>query len=92
MHISFLKKKKKVEWICGNGIAKIGGKKKFVAVGLWQSHCRNRGKKFVAIVAMPLPKMGEKKNSGCRNLWRNLKKKVLRPQYFYNKSHVISYY
>ena len=29
MHISFLKKKKKkVGWICGNGIAKIGGKKK----------------------------------------------------------------
>ena len=27
MHISFLKKKKIVEWICGNGIAKIGGEK-----------------------------------------------------------------
>ena len=31
-------------------------------------------KKFVAIVAMPLPKMGGKKN-GCWNLRRNLKKK-----------------
>ena len=30
MHISFLKKKKIVEWICGNGIAKIGGKKKLL--------------------------------------------------------------
>ena len=26
MHLSFLKKKKK-EWNCGNGIAKMGGKK-----------------------------------------------------------------
>ena len=32
---------------------------------------RNREKKIVAIVAMPLPKMGGKKNSGCRNLGRN---------------------
>ena len=44
MHIPFLKKKKKkiVEWICGNGIAEIGGE-------------------FVAIVAMPLLKMGGEK-------------------------------
>ena len=30
---------------------------------LWQCHCRNRGrkKKFVAIAAMPLPKMGGEK-------------------------------
>ena len=41
MHLSFLKKKK-VEWNYGNGIAKMGGKKKF-AIGLWQCHCRNRG-------------------------------------------------
>ena len=62
MHISFLKKKKKkiVEWICGNGIAEIGGGK-IVAIDLWQCHFRNRGKKFVAIVAMPLPKMEGKK-------------------------------
>ena len=34
---------------------------------MWQWHCRNRKKKFLAIVAMPLPKMGGKKNSGCQN-------------------------
>ena len=59
-----------MEWICGNGIAEIGGKK-IVAIGLWQCHCRNRGGKFVVIVAMSLPKMGGKKNSGCRNLGMN---------------------
>ena len=32
-------------------------------------------KKIVAIVAMPLPKMGGGKNSSCRNLGRNQKKK-----------------
>ena len=43
---------------------------------LWQCDCRNREKSFffffVAIVAMPLPKMGgKKKNNGCQNLGRN---------------------
>ena len=39
---------------------------------LWQCHCWNRGIFFlVAIVAMPLPKMGGEKNSGCQNLGRN---------------------
>ena len=39
---------------------------------LWQCHFRNRRKKnFVAIVAMPLPKMGGKKINGCQNLGRN---------------------
>ena len=33
---------------------------------MWQWHYRNREKKM-AIVAMPLPKMGGKKNSGCQN-------------------------
>ena len=32
-------------------------------------------KKIVAIVAMPLPKMGGKKNSGCRNHMWGIKKK-----------------
>ena len=36
---------------------------------------------FLAIVAMLLPKMGGKKNCGCRNLERNLKKKKC---YIYN--------
>ena len=46
-------------------------------------------KKFVTIVAMALPKMGRK--MWFLNLGR-VKKKVLRSQYFHNKSHVISYY
>ena len=51
------------------------------------------GKKIVAIVAMPLPKMGGKKNSSCQNhMWGIKKKNVLRLQYFHNKSQVISYY
>ena len=56
MHISFLKKN--VEWICDNGIAEIGGKKEFVAIGLWQWHRQNRGKKICGneFVAMALPK------------------------------------
>ena len=56
-----------MEWICGNGIAEIGGGKK-----LLQLVCGNAiakiGGKFVVI---PLSKMGGKKNSGCRNLGRN---------------------
>ena len=52
---------------------------------LWQWHCRNRREKKLLqlvygnaiaeiggkIVAMPLPKMGGKKNSGFQNLGRN---------------------
>ena len=34
-----------MEWICGNGIAEIGGKK-IVPIGLWQCHCRNRGERY----------------------------------------------
>ena len=52
---------------------------------LWQCHCRNRGKKnFVAIVAILLPKMGGKKM--VAEIWGGIKKKMLRSQYFYNKS------
>ena len=51
---------------------------------MWQWHCRNRKIIFLAIVAMPLPKMGGKKNSGCRNHMWGIKKKMLHPQYFYN--------
>ena len=63
-----------MEWICGNGIAKIGGKKN-VAIGLWQCHCRKWEEKKIVVA----------------EIWEGIKKKVLRPQYFYNKSHVISY-
>ena len=50
-------------------------------------------KKFVAIVAMPLPKMGGKKKIVVAEITcEELKKKVLRLQYFHNKSQVISYY
>ena len=53
---------------------------------LWQWHCRNRREKKLLqlvcgnaiaeigrkkFVAMPLSKMGGKKNSGCQNLERN---------------------
>ena len=38
---------------------------------LWQCHCRNRWYKFLAIVAMALPKMGKKM---LRNLWKSKKK------------------
>ena len=53
---------------------------------LWQCYGRNRGKKFVAIVAMSLPKMGGKKKK-IAEIWEGIKKKkkVLRLQYyFYN--------
>ena len=40
---------------------------------------------------MALPKMGKKKKSGPKSR-ESKKKKVLRSQYFHNKSHVISYY
>ena len=63
-----------VEWNCGNGIAEIGWKKK-IAIGLWQCHCRNRGvKKKLAIVAIPLPKMGRKKIAVFK-IWGGIKKK-----------------
>ena len=50
-----------------------------------------QGKKFfVTVVAMALPKMGGKKCGS--EIWGGVKKKkVLRLQYFHNKSHVISY-
>ena len=35
-----------MEWICGNGIAEIGGKKNKFAIGLWQCHCQNREKNY----------------------------------------------
>ena len=57
---------------------------------LWQCHYRNRKKKFVTIVAMALPKMWGGK-CGSKS-GESKKKKVLRSQYFHNKSHVISYY
>ena len=63
---------------------------------LWQSSCRNcrELREKIWIVATKLPKMGGKKksNCGCQNLGEELKKKVLRLQYFHNKSQVISCY
>ena len=64
---------------------------------LRQCHCRNRKKKILVIVAMALlkmgkklngimaislPKMGEKKI--VAKIWEEILKKVLRLQYFYN--------
>ena len=94
MHISFHNQKKIVELICGNGIAKIGGKKIccnwFVAMPLLK---QEKFFFFLAIVAMPLPKMEGKKKQWLPKFGEELKKKkVLHPQYFYNKSQVINYY
>ena len=46
-----------MEWICGNGIAEIGGKKKLLQLVCGNAIAKIGGKKFVAIVAMSLPKM-----------------------------------
>ena len=63
-----LRKKKEVE--CGNGIAEIRGKEKLLQLVCGNAIAKIKGE-FVAIVTIPLPKMGGKKNSGCRNLGRN---------------------
>ena len=46
-----------MEWICGNDIAEIGGKKKLLQLVCGNAIAKIGGKKFVAIVAMSLPKM-----------------------------------
>ena len=66
----FLKKKKFVEWICGNSIAEIREKEKLLQLVYGNAIAKIRGE-FVAIVTIPLPKMGGKKNSGCQNLGMN---------------------
>ena len=80
MHLSFLKKKK---WngIMAMVLPKWEGKKNLQLV------CGNviaeiGGKKKFAIVAIPMPKMGRKKNATS----------TIFLQHFHNKSHVISYY
>ena len=57
----------------------------------------NVGKFFLAIVTMPLPKMGGKKIVVAKITCEELKKKksatsTIFLQHFHNKSHVISYY
>ena len=56
-----------MEWICDNSIAEIGGKKKLLQLVYGNAIAEIGGK----IVAMPLLKMGGKKNSGFQNLGRN---------------------
>ena len=68
MHIISQQKKKIVEWICGNGIAEIRGKKK-----LLQLVCGNA-----------IAKNGRGKKIIVAEIWGGIKKKMLRPQYFYN--------
>ena len=67
-----------MEWICGNGIAKIGGEK-----NLLQFVCGKAiveiGGKICCNCDNAITENGRKKNSGCQNLGRNLKKKVFRP-------------
>ena len=53
--------KKMWQLICGNGIAEIEGKK-HGAIDLWQCCCRHGEKK--KIVAIELPKIGERELSG----------------------------
>ena len=72
-----------MEWICGNDIAEIGGKKKFLQLACGNAIVEIGKNKFVAIMAMPLPKIGGKKIV-VAEFWGGIKKKVLRPQYFYN--------
>ena len=57
-----------MEWVCGNGIAEIRGEKNLLQLVCGNAIAEIGGKKFVA---MPLSKMGGKKNSGCQNLERN---------------------
>ena len=47
---------------------------------MWQWHCQNRKKKKLAIVALPLPKMGGKKIVVAEITCEELKKKC----YVYN--------
>ena len=66
MHLSFLKikkkKKKVVEWNCGNGIAEIGWKKKLQLVcGNAIAEIGGKKKIFWQLWQIPLPKMGRKK-------------------------------
>ena len=75
---------------------------------LWQWHCRNRReKKLLQLVCgnaiaeirgkicgncgNVIAKNGRKKKA-VAEICEGIKKKILHPQYFYNKSHVISYY
>ena len=67
---------------CGNAIAENGREKKLEWNCIFFVNCGN-------VIA---ENGSKKKKCGCRNLKRNLKKNVLRSQYFHNKSQVISYY
>ena len=71
--ISKKKKKKIVEWICGNGIAEIGGGEDF-AIGLWQCHCRNMEKNLWQLWQCHCRKWEEKKIV-VAEIWRGMKKK-----------------
>ena len=55
--------KKLWQLICGNGIAEIEGKKKFVGMDLWQWHCRNRREK--KLLQLICRKLEEREN--CLN-------------------------
>ena len=91
MHISFVKKKKFVEWICGNGIAKIGGKKNLQLV------CGNAiaeiGGKFCGNCGNAITENGRKKKIVVAEIWEGIKKKNATSkiflQHFHNKSQVI---
>ena len=72
-----------MEWNCGNGIAKIGGKKNLQLV------CGNAiaeigVKKICGNCGNAIAKNGRKKKIVVTEIWEGIKKKVLRLQYFYN--------
>ena len=71
--------------IFSNGIAAIPSARTCCSGGCSKCECvqgkPNDGEKKLAIVAMPLPKMGGKKNSGCQNHMWGIKKKKC---YVYN--------
>ena len=62
-----------MEWICGNGIAEIGGGEDF-AIGLWQCHCRNMEKNLWQLWQCHCRKWEEKKLMVAK-IWGGIKKK-----------------
>ena len=62
-----------MEWICGNGIAEIGGEKKLLQLVCGNAIAKIGGKKekLWQLWQCHCRKWEGKKNSGCRNMGRN---------------------
>ena len=66
-----------MEWICGNGIAKIGGKKNLLQLVCGKAIAEIGGKKFVAIVAtIPLYFFFFLRNDMCTQFLQYFYKKI----------------